>query len=234
MRVLFLTSKNPAYDKGAKDIVNFLTKKKLAIVDAYTELDLAEYCLYVRTYDFIIIDANISLPEIGTFLKHIGEITKLDSNGTQVIFNKTNLTENEIARYIQTEYSCVNGEKELKALISNKVAGTMAFGNMKVSVKDESVTISILAAEGSEEREEHTIILAPLEHRIMTYFFRHYSELISIDRLQSAVSEEPEFTTKTTIEGAISDIKKKFKKINKILSPIVNKKKVGYGLVSMA
>ena len=66
-----------------------------------------------------------------------------------------------------------------------------------------------------------------IDFQVLVYFIRHYGEVININSILSAITEEPEYMNNSPIESSISSIRKIFATYLN-LNPIKALKRIGY------
>jgi len=219
MRVLFY-SDQPELNENQL-LMQRLIDTKLAIIDDISDVLDAEYHLYVREYDLVVIDSSESFGHLATLLKMIN--TKHKENPfLNVVLNRLTLSEAQIKQYLKFNYYSSSKISDVSTHLEKLYP--FAINRDGVSVKINGPKLEIVVKQG---RKRKSVSLSKIEFRLVVYFLRHYNEKVHMDRLLSAISDEPEYTGKTTIETAISKIKQKFQKGIQV-TPITNFKKVGY------
>lgn len=227
MRVLSLNfSKSPIVEKSIQ---------KYIYIDALKDLDDTEYHLMIRSYDLILVfvDSDKDMKKYLNILKKINSIEQ--SYKFKIFFTKSG---NSTARFIkdnlknykniEAEFTECFSQQESNELLSITIKKFFyetpeLISHIKYDLKKQilNLTLSTGNFEIKIESKRHMYILI--------YMLRHYGETLSIDTILSGTTKEPELTSKSPIEAAISSLRDLFSKIN-INDSITNFKKIGYRL----
>ncbi|HIP33983.1 MAG TPA: helix-turn-helix domain-containing protein [Bacteroidia bacterium] len=213
MRVLFYSEDIDS--QRHVDILAYFENTQLAIIDKLDDIKDAEYCIEIRDYDYIILDLPNKLEKYLNLLKSI-KVKDCKNSNTFILNSKYKLIDYDF--YLKNKVIMTSSEELMSKLDLKEV---LIYNNIKLQITGKN--------EISFKKDEKNIIkkFKNLEFLIMIYFIRHYGEIIHIDRLIEATVQEPEFEKKTSVESAISSIKKIFNSTINIV-PIVNIKKKGY------
>lgn len=220
MRILIFSHNE---SKKFKPIVQFLEKQALAKVDVFNDIEEAEYCADIRTYDYIFVEYIESLrktymgflkiaqnkvirPNITVFGNEISEAGK-------DIFNLYN-----VERFLENEKDVI---KDLETLLKSEISHEIEGNNIRIDLKEKKAWLK------KRDEEIEIVFKKKIDFYVFVYFVRHYKETININAILDATCTEPELTKDSIIEASISSIRKTFKSlIDK--NPIKAFKKVGY------
>jgi len=195
------------------------------------DLEEAEYCIEIRQYDLIIID--FKKENFKRYYNILGLLSKQykldynlvlfvkDKNQSQYksfidrkneIYKNVNLeikeeipTLNSIISYIESYFETIPKIIDIKIDYDNKILNLKTNTNEVVSLK----------------------INKSIDFQVLVYFIRHYGEVININSILSAITEEPEYMNNSPIESSISSIRKIFATYLN-LNPIKALKRIGY------
>jgi len=223
-------------EEGKEDNLRGMIKKeynKCILLDIFcSDIEEAEYCLYIRTYDLIFINyRDINRKKYYNLLKTISRFYKL-KNKIYILSEPKEKGEFKLFRQQQIKnfgelkinFLDYLNEKELFKIISSVSEDYLTdiplINNLEIDHDKKQLIINL----------EDKIVLSikrDIDFQVLVYFIRHYEEIINIDSLLSAITTEPEVMHNSPIETSISSIRKIFKKAFDT-NPIKAFKKVGY------
>ena len=200
-----------------KDLIHFLEKDRLIIVDFFNDMEEAEYCAEIRKYDTCLIESSKSMVTYVNFLKALKDYNP-ESNSLFYGEGK----DHKIINYYIKNNLLLGTKEELFNKLYAEIDEEIIYKNIIINTKNEK---KIWIVENGKRKEVE--IYTKIDFFLLTYFLRHYDEKLNISRLIDAISKEPELTKSSIAETSISSIRKLFKEeLN--LNPIKAFRKVGY------
>lgn len=231
MRVAVINFKN--IDKN--EIFNNIDTNvgELIYLDFFEEdIKEAEYCIEIRNYDLILI--NYLSEHKKSYVNIFGSINRKYKQNNQIVFieqsMKTNLNEflseyTKIYKNINVKTVPVFYERsDLIQYLSKIIYETFVLSPniQNISIDYENKIINVIVNNKIIQIKAKRAI----DYQVLNYFIRHYGNIINLDCILSAISEEPEYF-EPSIESSITNIRKIFfTYLNK--NPIKSFKKIGY------
>ena len=206
---------------------------ELIYLDNFEEdMKEAEYCIDIRSYDLILI--NYLTEHKKFYVNMFGSINRKYKLSNKVVFveqsTRSNLNEflaeyTKIYKNVNTKTTPVFYERSnLLQFLSKIIYDTFILSPniQNVSIDYENKIINVVINDINIPIKAKRVI----DYKILTYFIRHYGDIINLDCILSAIAEEPEYY-EPSIESSITNIRKTFKSyLNK--NPIKSFKKIGY------
>ena len=203
MRIITLTSKP----------ISNLNKSvsQLIFTDEANDIEEFEYMLSIRFYDLIILDAKIikSYKKILQSLKIINQKYSDKIKYNLLIINAEEPFKKEITNKINTIYKNILNyySFEEESEIENKIikifyAPSKNIELIETELKSKMVKIRINGKVSAFSLKIKKDVL------LLTYFLRHYNEVISMENILSGITKEPELTNVAIIESSISSLRK--------------------------
>jgi DNA-binding winged helix-turn-helix (wHTH) protein len=231
MRIALIDFDKNIFNK--KNISKEINKnyEKSLFFDFFSEdIEEAEYCIEIRNYDLILINFNKKhYCKYYNILSILKKYYKLDYN--LIVFNKDkNLSQfksflekkSEIYKNVNLTTENNIDFKYIVNIIEDYFETIPKIVDLSVNHKDKTVKII------TNNNEEVILkIEKNIDFQILTYFVRHYGEVININSILSAIINEPEYMNNSPIESSISSIRKLFKQSLSI-NPIKAFKRIGY------
>jgi len=230
MRILIYTKNKEIteslFKKSNQDIFVFLN------IDIVNDLEEARYLLDIRSYNEVFLDFNeknykryFNLFKILNTLPsgspcNISLFLTKDNSNLLSIF-KSHAT--KIYKNVKPQYAMISEEKDF---IINKIQKRFfeipeIIEKYEIDLKKRTVNLLI----NNEPFSIH--IKSKRDFHVLIFFIQNYGEVLNISTIISATVKEPEIKNSSTIESAISAIRKIFEKITS-KEIIVSHKKVGY------
>ena len=209
------------YSEGKKDdfkeLISFLEKDRLIIVDFFNDMEEAEYCAEIRKYDTCLIESKTNMVKYVNFLKNIKVYNEESKN---IYFGDSK--DQKIIDYYTKGSQYIQNKQDMFEELYETISAEIHYKNIIINTKNEK---KIWIIEDGKRKEIE--IYTKIDFFLLTYFLRHYDEKINVGRLIDAISKEPELTKSSIAETSISSIRKLFKEELNI-NPIKAFKKVGY------
>lgn len=240
MRVALIDFKDMLSENDQKKIQSVMNPKLKEIIyfDIFSDsVDDAEYCLDIRMYDLIIINFRSE-----NYNKYYNLFTILNKRYElkHKVFMFNNPSEERNLK------SCLDRVKEVYKSVDINLLGSF-FSKEELTKKivdlTENYFLNIPIANNIKidyDKQELSIITSngdfkisvekTTDFQVLNYFIRHYGEIININLILSAISNEPELMNNSPIESSISSIRKLFAAagFDKKMNPITAFKRVGY------
>lgn len=243
MRVALIDFKDILSDSENEEIKSSIKKEyqDCIFIDVFSEdIELAEYCLDIRMYDLIFINfRNENKTKYFNLVSILAKYYELDYQ-LQVYCNPNeersfHIFEDrmkEVYSSVKVNYlgSFFSKEQVLKDIIQRTEEYFLTIPIVEdISINYEDQTVNLKTEHGRVT----IAIKKNIDFQILIYFMRHYGEVININSILSAITDEPELMNNSPIESSISSIRKIFKntvetKDESIFNPIKAFKRVGY------
>ena len=214
MRILIYSKKKKS---EFNEIISFLEKERLIIVDYFNDIDEAEYCAEIRKYDKCIIESEINMRKYVNFLK---ELKDYNSEAQMIFFGEEKDT--QIINYYLKNEKYFSNINDIEIYLKEILFRELKYKNIIIDVKDNKKIWII-----KDNKKKEIQIKTKIDFFLLTYFLRHHEEKININRLIDAISKEPELTKSSIAETSISSIRRLFKE-ELGTNPIKAFKKIGY------
>ena len=231
MRVLVHTNSNYKESdfKNKNSEIN-----KFLYVDTSNDIEEAEYLLDIRKYNLMILEYDSS--KYKQFYNLFKIINSLDSDFSYkliIVYNEdvSNLETlkehtKRIYKNLKIEYIQITSEEKKKDFINKEIKEN--FYHLPKIIEKYEIDLNKREIDLIIEGKEFNLkIKSKREFRILLFFIQHYGEVLNIDTIMSGTFEEPEYNSNSIIEGAISSIRKTFKKLSE-LNPVKAHKRIGY------
>jgi DNA-binding winged helix-turn-helix (wHTH) protein len=229
MRAIFIDCIS---DAAANSCVSDSIFKECVFIDNFNNnFEEAEYCVDIRFYDVICIQFKPNL--LKSYLNIIGTLNRdyelhyqinmyfAKDDYKSIIEFKGIMSCYKNVEVMFIESDTLNLESEIKELINTTFMSIPVIKDLSIS--DDKSILTVITNDGNIELPVSRMI----DIQVLLYFLRHYGEVININTIISSVSLEPELTSNSPIETAISSIRKNFKTVIGC-NPIKAFKRVGY------
>jgi hypothetical protein len=237
MRIAIVDFKNLITEKEKQSLLDKISPeyRDCIFFDIFEEdIEEAEYCLDIRMYDAIFV--NYRSEHSRKYYNLLGILSRyyeldykfymFQNNSEDKNFDTFQARAKEAYKNVEINYLGSFYEKEALTnqiinLTENLFITIPIVKNVEINHEEKIVNVT------TEDGIVSLEIKKEIDFQILLYFMRHYGEVININSILSAITDEPEFMNNSPIESSISSIRKIFK-LSLGTNPIKAFKRVGY------
>jgi len=227
------------YTKDENMTENIFKEKNSSIfkflnIDIVNDIEEAAYLLDIRKYNEVFIDF-----EEKKYKKYFNLLKVLNTSNLEFFCKLTIFVENEnsnvlniFKKHEQSVYKNINPIYSPKNnyinFISKEIQETFykipeIIEKYEIDLKTQTVNLFI------NNNKFSITIDSKRDFKVLLFFIQHYGEILNVETIVSATFKDPEYRSTSTIESAISSIRKLFENlIGDHINPIVAHKKIGY------